>query len=32
MEEWVGGLWHRFVTQTARRDHPEAAVHLVEIE
>ena len=32
MEEWVGGLWHRFVTQTARRDYAEAAVHLVEIE
>lgn len=32
MEEWVGGLWHRFVTKTARRDHPEAAVHLAEIE
>ncbi len=32
MEEWVGGLWHRFVTQTARRDYPAAAVHLAEIE
>lgn len=32
MEEWVGGLWDRFITKAARRDHPEAAVHLVEIE
>lgn len=32
MEEWVGGLWHRFVTQAARRDHPVAVVHLAEIE
>ncbi|MBI4755771.1 MAG: nitric oxide reductase [Betaproteobacteria bacterium] len=32
MEEWVGGLWDRFITKTARRDHPEAAVHLAEVE
>ena len=32
MEEWVGGLWHKLVTRAARRDHPEAVVHLSEIE
>lgn len=28
MEEWVGQLWHRFITRRARREHPEAAVTL----
>ncbi|MEW5783301.1 MAG: nitric oxide reductase activation protein NorD [Pseudomonadota bacterium] len=32
MEEWVGALWDRWITQTARRDHPEAAVALKDIE
>jgi nitric oxide reductase NorD protein len=32
MEEWVGGLWDRFITRTARRDYPEAAVALSEME
>ena len=32
MEEWVGGLWDRWITQTARRDHPHAAVELKAIE
>jgi nitric oxide reductase NorD protein len=32
MEEFVGGLWHRFITRSARRDHPEAAVKLADIE
>lgn len=32
MEEWVGGLWDRFITRSARRDHPQAAVYLSEIE
>jgi len=32
MEEYVGGLWDRFITRTARRDHPEAAVKLAELE
>lgn len=32
MEEWVGGIWDRWITQTARRDHPHAAVHLKDIE
>lgn len=32
MEEFVGGLWHRFITGAARRDHPEAAVTLEEME
>jgi nitric oxide reductase NorD protein len=32
MEEFVGGLWDRFITRSARRDHPGAAVRLAEIE
>ena len=32
MEEWIGGIWDRWITQTARRDHPGAAVHLKDIE
>ncbi len=32
MEEWIGGIWDRWITQTARRDHPAAAVHLKDIE
>jgi nitric oxide reductase NorD protein len=32
MEEWIGGIWDRWITQTARRDHPQAAVHLKDIE
>ena len=32
MEEWVGGLWDRFITRSARRDYPQAAVQLVDIE
>ncbi len=32
MEEWVGGLWDRFITTRARRDYPAAAVRLVDIE
>jgi nitric oxide reductase NorD protein len=32
MEEWVGAFWDRWITQTARRDHPHAAVELKDIE
>ena len=32
MEEWVGGIWDRWITKTARRDHPEAAVRLADME
>ena len=32
MEEWVGAFWDRWITQTARRDHPQAAVELKDIE
>lgn len=32
MEEFVGGLWHRFITRAASRSHPEAAVRLEDIE
>ena len=32
MEEWVGAFWDRWITQTARRDHPAAAVELKDIE
>ncbi len=32
MEEWVGGIWDRLITKTARRDYPQAAVSLADIE
>ncbi|WP_374490509.1 nitric oxide reductase activation protein NorD [Zoogloea sp.] len=32
MEEWVGGLWHRFITRAAQRSYPEAAVQLRSLE
>ena len=32
MDEWVGSLWDRFISGVARRDHPEAAVHLADID
>lgn len=32
MEEFVGGLWHRFITRAADRSYPEAAVRLQEVE
>ncbi len=31
MEEWVGQIWHNMITRAARRDYPQAAVHLDEI-
>lgn len=31
MEEWVGKLWDRLISRTARRDHPAAAVTLEEV-
>jgi nitric oxide reductase NorD protein len=31
MEEWVGGLWDRWITKAALRTHPEAAVNLSEM-
>lgn len=31
MEEWVGGLWDRWITKAATRDYPEAAVNLPEM-
>jgi nitric oxide reductase NorD protein len=32
MEEQIGQLWHRLVTRAARRDYPEAAVRLPEVQ
>lgn len=32
MEEFIGGLWHRFITRAATRSHPEAAVQLADME
>ncbi len=32
MEEWIGGLWDRFITRSSRRDYPDAAVHLADME
>jgi nitric oxide reductase NorD protein len=31
MEEWVGGIWHRLVTQAAGGHHPAAAVRLADM-
>ena len=28
MEEFIGGLWHRFITRAATRSYPQAAVRL----
>jgi nitric oxide reductase NorD protein len=32
MEEWVGGLWDRFITKAASREYPAAAVQLKDME
>ncbi len=32
MEEYVGGLWHQFITGLAERSYPQAAVTLAEVE
>lgn len=32
MEEFIGGLWHRFITRAATRSYPQAAVRLEDIE
>jgi len=32
MEEFVGDIWNRFITRAARRDHPEVAVKLSDME
>lgn len=32
MEEWIGGWWHRLVTRTACRAHPESAITLARME
>ncbi|QCB46217.1 VWA domain-containing protein [Hydrogenophaga sp. PAMC20947] len=32
MEEWVGAQWHRFINKAASRQHPQAAVHLPEMQ
>ena len=31
MEEWVGQLWHKIITRSARCDYPHAAVRLEEV-
>ncbi|MEY4591350.1 MAG: nitric oxide reductase activation protein [Pseudomonadota bacterium] len=31
MEEWVGGIWDRWITRKAEQRFPEAAVHLAEM-
>ncbi len=31
-EEFIGGLWHRFITRAATRSYPQAAVRLEDIE
>jgi nitric oxide reductase NorD protein len=32
MEEWVGGIWHKFISGAANREHPAAAVKLADVE
>lgn len=32
VEEWVGSLWHRFITRRASPDFPEARVELAEVQ
>lgn len=32
MEEYVGGLWHRWITRAAERIYPEAVVRLADME
>ncbi len=32
MEEYIGGIWHRFITRAADRRFPEAAVQLADME
>lgn len=32
MEEYVGNLWHKFITGIAERSYPQAAVSLAEVE
>lgn len=32
VEEWVGGVWHRFITRRASPDFPEACVELSDMQ
>lgn len=32
MEEWIGELWHRFITRVADNSHPEHAVLLASVQ
>ena len=32
MEEYIGELWHRFISRAAQREYPQAAVQLTEVE
>ncbi|MBO9356439.1 VWA domain-containing protein [Bordetella petrii] len=32
LEEWVGGLWHRFITRQASREFPAARVALADVQ
>lgn len=31
MEEWVGGLWHKYITRKASTDYPDAKVDFTEV-
>lgn len=31
MEEWVGGLWHKYITRKASTEYVEAAVHFSDV-
>ena len=32
VEEWVGGIWHRFITRRASPEFPEARVELTDMQ
>lgn len=31
MEEWVGGIWHRFITRKANEEYDDARVHFTDV-
>jgi len=32
MEEWVGGIWHKYITRKARADYPAAAINFCDVQ
>ena len=31
MEEWIGGIWHKYITRKASTEHQEARIHFDEV-